>query len=67
MNHNDLRSTIQHYNWVEATDLIKALDGVVEMHSPVTEIAGTLKGLFCSHCDYYYPCPTIEAIEKELK
>lgn len=64
MTHDELRSKIQHYNWVEANDLIQALDALVELHKPWP--GG------CSHCiniegGYMsYPCPTIQAIEKEL-
>lgn len=49
----------------------KALRAVVELHSPFDNLAGE----FCTICtamedkDIYtlYPCPTIQAIEKELK
>ena len=55
----------------------KALRAVVELHKPVEEDGK----LWCSHevcynhieflerndCDCSYPCPTIQAIEKELK
>ena len=48
----------------------KALRAVVELHSPFDNLAGE----FCTVCtamedkDIYtlYPCPTIQAIEKEL-
>ena len=38
-----------------------ALRAVVELHRPIRDV--------CLHCgeDTYYPCPTIQAIEKELK
>jgi len=79
MNHDELRSTIQHYNWVEATDLIKALDTVVEFHKPVMAFTGGYDGeeneLWAEQCQecsgngfsQMYPCTTIQAIEKELK
>ena len=79
MNHDELRFKIQHYNWVEATDLIKALDTVVELHKPVMAFTGGYDGeeneLWaeqCSDCSgngfsQEYPCPTIQAIEKKLR
>ena len=41
-----------------------ALRAVVELHKPVT----TTIGSFCKACGITsdYPCPTIQAIEKEL-
>jgi hypothetical protein len=79
MNHDELRSTIQHYNWVESTDLIKALDAVVKLHKPVMAFTGGYDGeeneLWAEQCQecsgngfsQMYPCTTIQAIEKELK
>lgn len=44
----------------------KALRAVVELHNPIT-FPGE-KGFFCEEClPDRYPCPTIQAIEKELK
>ena len=42
-----------------------ALRAVVELHKPVT----TTIGSFCKACGITsdYPCPTIQAIEKELR
>ena len=42
-----------------------ALRAVVELHKPITNWAGT----FCKECGITadYPCPTIQAIEAELK
>ena len=63
---------------VWTTDVfIKALRAVVELHKPKEEDGK----LWCEHevcynhieflerddCDCSYPCPTLEAIEKELK
>lgn len=67
MTHDELLAVINPMTNDDAIFMKGALRTVVELHSPVTEVAGTLKGLFCSHCDYYYPCPTIETIEKELQ
>jgi len=42
-------------------EYMSALRAVVELHRPISNM--------CLHCgeDTYYPCPTIQAIEKELK
>jgi len=44
---------------------IHALRAVVELHKPVQHI----EGVWCSGCSAteWYPCPTIQAIEKELQ
>jgi hypothetical protein len=49
----------------------KALRAVVELHKPI-ETYNTnnvhKSWLTCTHCnDEMYPCPTIQAIEKELR
>lgn len=43
-----------------------ALRSIVELHKPTQELVEKVKGVFCSHCEFDYPCPTIQAIEKEL-
>ena len=49
----------------KAIKVLKALRAVVELHKPRDYKAGN----WCIGCnaDYEYPCPTIQAIEKELK
>jgi len=44
--------------------VVNALAAVVELHKPVQHEEGT----WCSGCSAteWYPCPTIQAIEKEL-
>ena len=48
-----------------------ALRAVVELHKPIEtyNMNNVYKAwLTCNHCnDEMYPCPTIQAIEKELK
>lgn len=73
MTHDELRAKIQHYNWVEANNLIQALDAVVKFHKPEKTIIGqSTDGSYeeaiyvCRKCSEWYPCPTIQAIEKEL-
>ena len=52
------------YGWI-------ALRAVVELHKPMPEYFGGNK-IVCGMCgcpevEFDYPCPTIQAIEKELK
>lgn len=46
----------------------KALRAVVELHKPKELDDGEPKCMACETTDWYkvYPCPTIQAIEKEL-
>ena len=57
---------------------IHALRAVVELHKPTDNYAGNVcgycfglayesTGLSMDYEDYVYPCPTIQAIEKELE
>ena len=41
-----------------------ALRAVVELHKPHLFAIDEIK---CLNCQFHYPCPTIQAIEKELK
>ena len=44
-----------------------ALREVVELHKPSTEARNThTKNPICNNCIEEYPCPTIQAIEKEI-
>lgn len=47
--------------------LVEALRAVVELHKPYLNYRGD--ECFCTNCGDVgqYPCPTIQAIEKELK
>ena len=61
---NGTCETVGHYSSA------KALRAVVELHKPYDN-SGDIDGsdLRCSECGQgfeYYPCPTIQAIEKEL-
>ena len=52
-----------------ADRLLSALRAVVELHKPhgiTAHTAGGREWIECS-CEYEYPCPTIQAIEKELR
>ena len=67
MKHNELLTEINRrlevalYNGDPQS--IHALRAVVELHTP----NGYHHANVCDVCDAIYPCPTIEAIEKELK
>ena len=43
----------------------KVLRAIVELHKPTPE-AVFVSEIECKPCDSAYPCPTIQAIEKEL-
>ena len=67
----DCQPDCNKHKWINAPWL--ALRTVVELHKPVKEpIWGDV---FCKECeahsenfqDVLYPCPTIQAIEKELQ
>ena len=46
----------------------KALRAVVELHKPIElNVGDEFHYEGCLQCDRQYPCPTIQAIEKELK
>ena len=64
---------VQHFD--SKPRVHSALRAVVELHKP-SEIADAFGDIGCVECDYDadykiwnqpYPCPTIQAIEKELK
>ena len=54
---------------VEGYKTDNALRAVMELHEPINSI----RGIVCRHCftdtlhsTEFYPCPTIQAIEREL-
>ena len=56
-------------NFDKLLDFRKALYAVMELHKPITTPNNFS---YCPECQYghargVYPCPTIQAIEKELK
>ncbi len=73
MTHNELLDRIAQeglkpYGNVINTNLVLALRAVVELHKPTGWFEDTgYADQECVHCDNgSYPCPTIQAIEKEL-
>ena len=73
MTHDDLlieinrRLDVAYYNGDPQS--MRALRAVVELHKPTGWYQDTgYADEECSHCDNgSYPCPTIQAIEKELE
>jgi len=75
MTHDELRDYIDKFDAAGMLDFpaIKALRAVVELHKPERGVIeswfkwlnGT-KIIGCRLCEELYPCPTIQAIEKEL-
>lgn len=65
MTHNELLAKIEHYNYMEARDLIKALSAVVELHKPFLYPEDDC--IYCEEDSQPYPCPTIQAIQEQLK
>jgi hypothetical protein len=67
MNHNELLTKIVYKDvWDDELtkfQLRNALCAVVKLHKPIIEEGGR----WCDYCKVkLYPCPIIEAIEKEL-
>ena len=75
MTHDELLASIIDYGQngpidYGQIDLSNALRAVMELHEPINSI----RGIVCRHCftdalhrTEFYPCPTIQAIEKELQ
>ena len=81
MTHDELLASINNLTVVDGIFMKDALRAVVELHKPTYWQNPTVpewNGANCTHCledrgDYLppieanYPCPTIQAIEKELQ
>ena len=68
MTHEELLKTLSGEEPIYVRDILySALRAIVEMHYP-WEITWAVKQPFisCYSCGEEYPCPTIQAIEKEL-
>ena len=75
MTHDELLASIIDYGQngpidYGQIDLSNALRAVMELHEPINSI----RGIVCRHCftdalhrTEFYPCPTIQTIEKELQ
>ena len=77
MTHDELLASIIDYGQngpidYGQIDLSKALRAVVELHKEIPSRGANYPAHFpsapdCAECSLNYPCPTIQAIEKELK
>ena len=66
ISHDELLADINEaIQYEEDKQVWKALRAVVELHKPTPE-AVFVSEIECKPCDSAYPCPTIQAIEKEL-
>jgi hypothetical protein len=60
MTHDELLAKIESFNKITTEGMERrALRAVVELHKPDDDS-------FCGICTWSFPCPTIQAIEKEL-
>jgi hypothetical protein len=72
MTHDELRDYIDKFDAAGMVNEppISALRAVVELHRPeeIKLLSGEVADTYCFECEGLsaYPCPTIQAIEKEL-
>jgi len=72
MTHDELLAICDNYSFKNSAEPVKALRAVVELHKPELIESGKESIFVCSTCnpewfwENPYPCPTIQAIEKEL-
>ena len=68
MTHNELLTEVQFHQGfqmgIKGFQLCSALRAVVELHRPEAQEHGEYEK--CWNCSLLYPCPTIQAIKKEL-
>jgi len=73
--HDELLSICDNYTFKDSGEPVRALRAVVELHKP-SEDSDEFKNIGCEACGFNseymqyiqkYPCPTIQAIEEELK
>ena len=78
MTHDELLENIDYFleyepkesqDWASAGIFIaKKLRAVVELHKPIElNVGDEFHYEGCLQCDRQYPCPTIQAIEEQLK
>jgi len=72
MTHDELLAICDNYSFKDFAEPVKVLRAVVELHKPELIESGKESIFVCSTCnpewfwENPYPCPTIQAIEKEL-
>ena len=68
MTHEELLAKVQYNQGyqmgIEGYRICSALGAVIELH--YEHIGGAEKSVYFFNCQVKYPCPTIEAIQKEL-
>ena len=64
MTHDELLAEIDRVEIAWQIDGMNALRAVVELHKP--EYVEVINDFGCMSCRHGAPCPTIQAIEKEL-
>jgi hypothetical protein len=68
MTHDELLAICDNYSFKNSAEPVKALRAVVELHKPEPlDERGDVCLTCCPDLLTLYPCPTIQAIEKELK
>jgi len=72
MTHDELLATLNSKNFMESRTPETpyfALRAVVELHKPskIPNWVPTNHKFICDGCTRIYPCPTIQAIEQEMK
>jgi hypothetical protein len=67
MTHDELLAICDNYSFKNSAEPVKALRAVVELHKPEPlDERGDVCLTCCPDLLTLYPCPTIQAIEKEL-
>ena len=73
MTHEELLAICDNYSFKDSAEPVKALRAVVELHKP-EPIPANPVFFICTHCTegndggyVWYPCPTIQAIQEQLK
>ena len=70
MTHDELLAICDNYSFKDFAEPVKALRAVVELHKPDSNrmpFCQECRGVWQGEIDVVlYPCPTIQAIEKEL-
>ncbi len=66
MTHDELLSICDNYSFKDSAEPVKVLRAVVELHTPIEGHEHLCGGCWFGDGMMAYPCPTIQAIEKEL-
>jgi hypothetical protein len=66
MTHNELLAICDNYSFKDSAEPVKALRAIVELHKPIEGHEHLCSACWFGDGMMSYPCPTIQAIEKEL-